>query len=88
MLHQSSRRSFLGKLASGAVLLPAAARVSTLSPEIGTAENYWTLVRQQFPFSEERVPMNAANLCPSPRSVSERVSHLTHDIDIVIGTFA
>ena len=44
-------------------------------------EALWTLVRNHFPFSEERVPMNAANLCPSPRAVSDRVAELTRDID-------
>jgi selenocysteine lyase/cysteine desulfurase len=39
------------------------------------------MVRQQFAFSEETVPLNAANLCPSPRAVGERVAALTHDID-------
>ena len=44
-------------------------------------EPYWELVRAQFSFTEERVPMNAANLCPSPRSVAARVEDLTRDID-------
>jgi hypothetical protein len=26
------------------------------------------MVRRQFAFDERRVPMNAANLCPSPRN--------------------
>jgi selenocysteine lyase/cysteine desulfurase len=40
------------------------------------------MVRRQFPFTEEKVPMNAANLCPSPRVVADRVTELTRDIDI------
>ena len=44
-------------------------------------ESYWGQVRAQFAFTEERVPMNAANLCPSPRSVAARVEDLTRDID-------
>lgn len=35
-----------------------------------------------FPFTEERVPMNAANLCPSPVQVAETVSELTRSIDV------
>ena len=35
-----------------------------------------------FPFTEERVPMNAANLCPSPVKVAETVSGLTRSIDV------
>lgn len=44
-------------------------------------EAYWEQVRAQFAFREERVPMNAANLCPSPRAVADRVEELTRDID-------
>ena len=44
-------------------------------------ESYWKLVRAQFSFLEERVPMNAANLCPAPRAVATRVEELTRDID-------
>ena len=44
-------------------------------------EAWWEMVRAQFSFTEERVPMNAANLCPSPRSVAAQVEELTRDID-------
>ena len=37
--------------------------------------------RRQFPFTDERVPVNAGNLCPSPRSVSDTVAELTRNID-------
>lgn len=43
--------------------------------------SYWEMVRRQFPFTEARVPLNAGNLCPSPRSVSDCVAELTRDID-------
>jgi selenocysteine lyase/cysteine desulfurase len=45
-------------------------------------ERYWEQVRAQWAFTEDRVPMNAANLCPSPRAVAEAVSSWTHDIDV------
>jgi selenocysteine lyase/cysteine desulfurase len=47
-----------------------------------SGEPYWGLVRNHFAFSEQRVPMNAANLCPSIRAVAERVADLTRDIDV------
>ena len=50
-------------------------------PRSARDEAYWELVRAQFSFTEDRVPMNAANLCPSPRSVAARVEDLTRDID-------
>ena len=59
------------------------AALSGLPPRGAPAdEAYWRQVRGQFAFSEDRVPMNAANLCPSPRVVADRVTELTRDIDV------
>ena len=80
----NSRRSFLKEVAASAALLPIAlesSEASTLAETSIDGEAYWHLVRAQFSFSEKKVPMNAANLCPSSRAVSERVSELTADID-------
>ena len=53
-----------------------------MSSAVSSAEDsYCEMVRRQFPFTDERVPLNAGNLCPSPRSVSDRVAALTRDID-------
>jgi selenocysteine lyase/cysteine desulfurase len=69
-------------MAAAAAVVPAAFRGSeTLAATALDGEAYWALVRAQFSFTEEKIPMNAANLCPSPRSVSERVAELTADID-------
>ncbi|MDE2980074.1 MAG: aminotransferase class V-fold PLP-dependent enzyme [Gemmatimonadota bacterium] len=88
MKRRTSRRSFLTDVAAGAVVLPAAISRATdppAWPPTGPAspadESYWKQVRAQFSFTEQRVPMNAANLCPSPRSVAARVEDLTRDID-------
>ena len=92
MNRQATRRNFLSEMAAGAVLLPSAlpravggTSPSAPMPAAGHSgprdEPYWELVRAQFSFTEERVPMNAANLCPSPRSVAARVEDLTRDID-------
>ena len=84
MVPQASRRSFLKRLAGGAALLPAAAALGephSLLPAPDEGEAYWEMVRRQFPFDEEKVPMNAANLCPAPRVVTDRVVDLTHDIN-------
>ena len=81
MSHLASRRSFLGRLGGAAA---AAASLSELKPLLAATageESRWNLVRQQFSFSEDKVPMNAANLCPSPRAVTEQVASLTKDID-------
>ncbi len=94
MKRQASRRTFLTEMAAGAVVLPAAltgtregapgeAVAPALPADAPTPrdEAWWEMVRAQFSFTEERVPMNAANLCPSPRSVAARVEQLTRDID-------
>ncbi len=73
-----SRRLFLGRVAGGSAL---AAFSSTLA-SAQSPERYWEQVRRQFPFPEDRVPMNAANLCPSPTIVGNRVTELTREIDI------
>ena len=84
----TSRRWFLGGL-SGAVTglsyTPAAAanprQLRRLLDVALSHENYWSLVAGQFPMRAGKVAMNAANLCPSPRIVSERVAELTRDED-------
>jgi selenocysteine lyase/cysteine desulfurase len=72
-----SRRIFL-KAAVPAVSVGFAAMLKAAA----AGETYWDVVRNHFPFTEARVPMNAANLCPSIRAVSERVADLTRDIDV------
>lgn len=81
----NSRRSFLKEIAAGAAMLPVALETSHASESLtetsADGEEYWQLVRAQFSFSEDKVPMNAANLCPSSRAVWDKVSLLTSDID-------
>ena len=85
MSNPTSRRALLLQLTGGLAFMPAAtALLSDLSPALAATpdeERYWELVRQQFAFGEHRIPMNAANLCPSPRVVAERVVDVTRDID-------
>ena len=66
---------------SGQGLDPRRRELPPDGPRSPRDEPYWELVRAQFSFTEESVPMNAANLCPSPRSVAARVEDLTRDID-------
>jgi len=84
-----SRRCFLGGLsgvAAGLTWSPLAAQTSgqlkpLLSKAAAGSESYWNLVASQFPLRSGKIPMNAANLCPSPRVVSERVTDLIRDED-------
>lgn len=66
----ATRRSFLKTVLGGVAVMA--------SSDEGA---YWEMVRRQFPFTDERIPLNAGNLCPSPRCVSDTVAELTRDID-------
>ena len=91
MRRRPTRRTFLAAMAAAgtaaapaalAAVRPGTSRPPSLPPRARPSdESYWELVRAQFAFRDERVPMNAANLCPSPRSVAARVEELTRDID-------
>ncbi len=86
MASEVSRRSFLSAVGStsavtaGTIATPST--LAALSTSLETGEDYWERVRQQFSFGEDKVPMNAANLCPSPRLVQDRVGELSHDIHV------
>jgi selenocysteine lyase/cysteine desulfurase len=84
MAEQLSRRCFLRK-AGGVALAPPATPDEPAPRPAGVpprGEDYWQMVRRQFAFREAKVPMNAANLCPSPRVVAEQVAEFTHTIDV------
>jgi isopenicillin-N epimerase len=53
----------------GTIRLPAFTSVSD--------EPYWEMVKKQFAVPDNLIMMNAANLCPSPYSVTERVVEFT-----------
>jgi selenocysteine lyase/cysteine desulfurase len=84
----NTRRSFLRAIpvaASAAAYFPSAAatpqRLHQLLAVTPDRETFWSVVSSQFPLRAGKIPFNAANLCPSPRPVSERVSELTRDLD-------
>ena len=79
-----TRRSFMSTLAGGFVAVGGARTLDELSTALAAPasdEDYWRMVRQQFAFTEQHVPLNAANLCPAPRVVAERVIEWTSDIE-------
>ena len=78
MVTEATRRQFLGGLAAASALVTRTREARAAE----TGERYWQGIRAQFPFREERVPMNAANLCPSPESVAAAVTDLTRSIDV------
>jgi isopenicillin-N epimerase len=89
--HAPRRRDFLRVLGSGAIglaavpVLPRTALgrdVAGVPARSATPdEAYWRLVRAQFPLRPGVRPMNAANLCPSPRSVIDRVAATSSELE-------
>ncbi len=51
--------------------------LSNLSPQ---DERYWEQVKRQFTIQPDLIMVNAANLCPSPHFVQERVAQLSEQI--------
>ncbi|MEZ5353641.1 MAG: aminotransferase class V-fold PLP-dependent enzyme [Bryobacteraceae bacterium] len=72
----TSRRNFLraGAPATAAGTWLAMADVLRAAPSTATPgnEEYWRLVKRQFPLAEDLVYLNAANVCPASRGVLDR----------------
>ena len=77
MTTEGTRRRFLTGIATASALAVRPRGVARAEE----GEAYWEEVRKKFSFGEDRVPMNAANLCPSPTSVAATVTELTRSID-------
>jgi selenocysteine lyase/cysteine desulfurase len=87
----TTRRSFLKGFAGGAAavsVFPMTESSSALlraANRLGAAdtasEPFWRLVKEQFMIRPGIILLNAANLCPSPHMVRDRVFRLTEDVD-------
>jgi isopenicillin-N epimerase len=90
-LPDRSRRHFLQQIARGSLGLAALPALRPLAAEAGALprpdpgavadEAYWERVRSEFLIRPGLVPMNAANLCPAPRSVVRAAAAATEDVD-------
>lgn len=92
---RTTRRAFLRRLARGSLGLaaaPVAARevLASTSGDGGSIpslargpadESYWEQVRAAFSLRDGIAPMNAANLCPAPRSVTAAVWTAMKDVE-------
>jgi selenocysteine lyase/cysteine desulfurase len=76
----SDRRNFLKGVAgtlTGLAAIPSGSLLAT-----GTLnESYWRQIKEQFTIKPQFIMLNAANLCPSPQIVRDRVFRLTEDLD-------
>jgi isopenicillin-N epimerase len=76
------RRKFIRQLSAGSLATLAWPvlgnnRFPLLPVSDVTDERYWEMVKQQFAVPDNRVMMNAANLCPAPVVINERVIEFT-----------
>ena len=83
MMTHSSRRHFLHTVAAGTALVTGRSSIASALAQspAGSDAAFWATVRAQFSFTENTVPMNAANLCPAPRAVADRLEELTRLVD-------
>jgi isopenicillin-N epimerase len=80
----TSRRSFCLSIPA-LVALPAswtafasALRAAPGAPDANN-ENYWSLVKRQFPLEDNLIYLNAANVCPASRPVLDRHAEFMRD---------
>src|SRR5579864_8095448 len=81
---ESSRRSFIRTIPALAALPASWTAFSTALKAAPTApdannENYWSLVKRQFPLDDNLIYLNAANVCPASRPVLDRHAEFMRD---------
>jgi selenocysteine lyase/cysteine desulfurase len=72
-----SRRGWLGLASAG--WFAAAQRLRAAKDP--TDENFWRLLKTQFPLEEGLLYLNAANIAPAPRAVLDRQQHYWRDFE-------
>jgi selenocysteine lyase/cysteine desulfurase len=82
----STRRAFMEQLAHGtalAALGPAVlpSPMAGSGPSSTSDEAFWTALKREFLFADRFIPLNAANMCPSPRMVVEAIEQATRHVD-------
>ncbi len=81
----SHRRKFVKQLLATSLTgfaLPSFAATSKLTPPNSVAdEQYWENLKKQFTVPADHIMMNAANLCPGPIVVQEKVRELTNALN-------
>ena len=86
MQENSSRRQWLQTLTKTAAAAASWAAMSqslrAASPKAGSDdEDYWRLVKRQFPLEQGLLYFNAANVCPASRAVLDRHAEFLRDFE-------
>lgn len=86
----NSRRKFLEKISIGSLAAlgfpsfgsPSANGPSSFTPKPDVVdEQYWQQVKKQFTVPDNLIMINAANLCPSPHTVSNKVLTFNRELN-------
>ena len=84
-MQPNTRRQFIQTLAAASLTglaVPAWSQSNPLpSPTHAADEAYWVEIKKQFTVPANRIMMNAANLCPSPNVVRERMIEYTNALN-------
>ncbi|MBI4905388.1 MAG: aminotransferase class V-fold PLP-dependent enzyme, partial [Acidobacteria bacterium] len=75
----SSRRTFFRGLAGGLPASWVAFQSKLAGAPVAGGEDYWSLVKRQFPLADGLLYLNAANVCPSSRPVLDRHQEFLRD---------
>ena len=78
----SSRRNFLQALPLSWGAFAGALKAATSGTPAPSDENYWLLVKRQFPLEQNLIYMNAANVCPASRPVLDRHAEFMRDFQM------
>src|SRR5229473_6099592 len=78
---QSRRQFFHGLPVLGALPASWVSFASALAAPatVPNNENYWSLVKRQFPLEDNLIYLNAANVCPASRPVLDRHAEFMRD---------
>ncbi len=76
---ESSRRNFFLSLAALPASWTAFTTALGAAPGASDGESYWSLVKRQFPLSDDLIYLNAANVCPASRPVLDRHAEFMRD---------
>ena len=84
-MQQNTRRQFIQTLAAASLTGLATPVFSQSNPlpayTHAADEAYWVEIKKQFTVPANRIMMNAANLCPSPNVVRERMIEYTNALN-------
>lgn len=71
-MHNGSRRAFFRGFAASLPASWVAFQSKLAAAQSAGSEEYWLMVKRQFPLAENLLYLNAANVCPSSRPVLDR----------------